>query len=265
MNYLTDFTKFMILPSVVSAIVSYPLFLVIFKQKFPKSLPKDLQPPQENPKEALLHPKRAIFLFTLFIVTIGVLVGTSFVPGGKVEVWMVTMPAGVIALIADLCFDYFDTLQSRKQACTNKEAEANASEKQTSHNSHTQPPDLPPSNVLLMERKSNTDKIREKAVRSRLTLPYVWRTFAKRFPTTARVIPRLPIPLLPFAIGMFILVRALEYTGWVHVIARGFARVCTSPAQSVFFIGFVMAVAFCPFVGTNIGSSVGSAWCSFCL
>lgn len=44
-----------------------------------------------------------------------------------------------------------------------------------------------------------------------------------RLPTVCSIISRLPLPLLPFAFSMFILVDALEYTGWVSVWANWWA------------------------------------------
>lgn len=41
----------------------------------------------------------------------------------------------------------------------------------------------------------------------------------RRFPTPCRIISKLPLPLIPFAFSMFILVEALNYTGWIRVFA----------------------------------------------
>ena len=88
-----------------------------------------------------------------------------------------------------------------------------------------------------------------------LTLPRLWRQVSHRFPIATGTLSRLPIPLLPFALCMFILVRALSYLGWIALLARGFSHVCTTPARTVFFIGYLTALVLCPLCGTNIGGA----------
>ena len=45
----------------------------------------------------------------------------------------------------------------------------------------------------------------------------------KTFPTASHIIARLPLPLLPFAFSMFILVEALSYVGWIRVFGGWWA------------------------------------------
>jgi hypothetical protein len=47
----------------------------------------------------------------------------------------------------------------------------------------------------------------------------VIRSLSHRIPTFSHVFVRLPLPLLPFAFSMFILVEALQSTGWMRVFA----------------------------------------------
>lgn len=44
-----------------------------------------------------------------------------------------------------------------------------------------------------------------------------FRTLSHRLPTVSYVVSRLPLPLLPFAFSMFILVEALSHVGWIRV------------------------------------------------
>ena len=48
-----------------------------------------------------------------------------------------------------------------------------------------------------------------------------YRWARETFPTTMTVFNHLPLPLLPFAFCMFILVQALVTKGWVPVFAHG--------------------------------------------
>ncbi|GAA6055853.1 hypothetical protein JCM3770_001521, partial [Rhodotorula araucariae] len=77
-----------------------------------------------------------------------------------------------------------------------------------------------------------------------------------RFPTTTTTIARLPLSLLPFAGGIFVLARALTATGWTDVFARWLVRVCVNPAATVFFVGYITALFLCPLCGTNIGGTI---------
>jgi len=50
--------------------------------------------------------------------------------------------------------------------------------------------------------------------------PPLLRPLAMAFPTPALIVTRLPLPLLPFAFSMFILVEALQHTGWIRVFGN---------------------------------------------
>ena len=62
-----------------------------FRLTHPNYIPKTIQPPGIDPKTALVDPPGAVFHSVLMLITLGTLVGTSFVSGGKVQVWMVTV------------------------------------------------------------------------------------------------------------------------------------------------------------------------------
>lgn len=83
------------------------------------------------------------------------------------------------------------------------------------------------------------------------------RLFARLFPTPALIITRLPLPLVPFAFAMFILVEALSYTGWIRVFAgwwRAWVDV-SGVAGAIWLMGMV-SVLGCNVFGTNIGATV---------
>jgi len=88
------------------------------------------------------------------------------------------------------------------------------------------------------------------------TAESLWASFRRRFPTTSLTLTRLPVPLVIFGFAMFILVRALDSLGWIAVFATWAARVCTSPAKTVFFLGPLISWFLCSLFGTNIGSAI---------
>ncbi|KAK5195023.1 hypothetical protein LTR96_010645 [Exophiala xenobiotica] len=267
LNYLTDFTKWTILPSIVPAILTYPILTGMFWKKIPKTL----TPLEIDPWSKLRDRTGAIVLSSLMLVTVAVLVGTSFVPGHAVEVWMVTMPAGVSAFLFEVASDLWRPTTRRgavHQRATDPSAEDHAVDRtgtgatqnqlpldELTKSAEEEPepepgPESPPSRDLDHKDSRGTSKAKSRSLTSLL------RSLARRFPGTTRTLARLPITLLPFAMCEFILVRGLEQRGWIAVFARGFANACTTPAKTVFFMGFVSAAFLCPLAGTNIGATI---------
>lgn len=68
---------------------------------------------------------------------------------------------------------------------------------------------------------------------------------AETFPTVTTVLSRLPFPLLPFALGYFILVESLAHVGFINIMARGLGKVCSNgPTVAGFFVS-ALAVVLC--------------------
>lgn len=83
-----------------------------------------------------------------------------------------------------------------------------------------------------------------------------WRKLQRWFPSLMASLRRLPLALLPFAFGMFILVQALNHVGFVTIMARGLGRVCKAGvAATTFFMAF-LSIVLCNFGGTNIGATI---------
>lgn len=273
LNFLTGFTKWTILPSIIPAILNFPVLLAMFW----KQIPQTLVPLQDDPWSKLRDPTGAIFFSVLMVVTVSVLVGTSFVPGHVVEVWMVTAPAGILAFVFDLSNDWWhykhrqaiqergladeaaemrpiDRTGSRASSMRRRPSFASRSSKldntyTTATDNTNQPTKTDPS------PSRSPPNIKSEASESR-TLTSLIRSFNVRFPGTSLTISRLPIPLLPFAICEFILVRGLAQRSWINTFAHGFARACSTPLATVFFFGFVSAAFLCPLAGTNIGATI---------
>ncbi|KIY02572.1 uncharacterized protein Z520_01037 [Fonsecaea multimorphosa CBS 102226] len=310
LNYLTDFTKWTVLPSLIPAALNYPILLGMFWKKIPKTL----TPLTDDPWSKLRDRTGAFFLSALMLVTVSVLVGTSFVPGHAVEVWMVTAPAGVSAFLFNVVNDWFHPeigreivrQQSRDSAAEMSEIEQKRSRPMQVHiprgNQLRDPSELEdgripspkssestsPSPPISAKDEENTNTQHDAqpapadSEPRALSLPLpakgqpdtepvpasepnkadhtsfasLLRALSSRFPSTAHTVSLLPIPLLPFAMAEFILVRGLSQRGWIRVFAIGFARACTSPAATVFFFGFVSAAFLCPLAGTNIGATI---------
>ena len=296
LNFLTGFTKWTILPSIVPAILNYFVVIAIFW----KQIPKTIVPLQDDPWSKLRDKVGAIFLTSLMLVTVAVLVGTSFVPGHAVEVWMVTAPAGIAAFLFNVITDWRDPVLRKKQrsvheqdfaakagwlnrtgsnfsqqnaraanerafsgrdqqsaALTLRKTKSGASDEETratelSARNRTANPHTPTHTAP----SPPEDLEKTKHGQHETTLSFLMTNLTDRFPSTTATLTRLPIPLLPFAMCEFIMVRGLAQRGWIHVFAQGFARICTTPASTVFFMGFFCAAFLCPLAGTNIGATI---------
>ena len=69
------------------------------------------------------------------------------------------------------------------------------------------------------------------------------RRMVRIFPATSATLRRLPLDLVPFAFGMFILVQGLSHVGFVTIMAKGVVRVCAhGAAATTFFMSFLSMV-----------------------
>lgn len=270
LNYLTDFTKWTVLPSIVPALLNYPIILAMFWNKIPKTI----IPLQGDPWSKVRDPLGAVFFSVFMLVTVVVLVGTSFVPGHVVGVWMVTAPAGIIAFLFNICSDWWR--QDQQKSTQGQAVSGEAAEMQridvtgpSRPSIHEQPGTLTtqsPPNIRITipaaspnsSTSSTTSRAKEKPApgTSSTTLSSLLRSFPKHFPTTTDTLTRLPLPLLPFALSEFILVRGLAQRGWITTFAHGFSNASTHPLPTVFLFGFVSSSFLCPLAGTNIGATI---------
>lgn len=209
----------------------------------------------------------AVFHTTLMGITLALLVGTSFVPEEKVQVcefnlsssrfykaasltlnsaWivgMVTAPAGILAVLRDL-FSERAVGSQLKEARSKKavdEIELETPEEQAQIKDEL-------GSLPLASPSAATPLQRERTI----SLPSSVRWFIRNFPMTSSTISRLPLSLLPFAGGIFVLARALTSLGWTSIFAGWLASVSVNPAASIFFLGYLTTLVMCPLCGTNV-------------
>lgn len=200
-----------------------------------------------NPREALVDPQGAVFHSILLLVTLAVLVGTSFTEG--VHVWAVTLAGGGLGVIRDFIFDLHQGKRHRHGGkiaadLPNGQGSENGTQ---DPNKHVIAKDRPlPAPKAATYQQHSVDDSRDENI----TLPSLWRKASHRFPNLTMTLSRLPWPLLPFAVGMFILVQSLEHLGYISIFASWTAKACHSPAQAVFFVGCIVAFGLCPLCGT---------------
>lgn len=72
---------------------------------------------------------------------------------------------------------------------------------------------------------------------------HAFRWFGSRFPTLKAVIMRMPWSILPFSLGMFILIEALAQEGWVGIFATAMAVFAKNYVTAVLGMVFVSIIA----------------------
>ncbi|PWN22103.1 hypothetical protein BCV69DRAFT_246454 [Microstroma glucosiphilum] len=230
-------------------------------------IPPYLIPPDVRPREALVDPFGAIFGSIVMAATLIVLVGTSVT--GAVEVYEIALPGAAICLLRDI-------LKDLKDGRTERKARQKMSTNQSVESSAEPAVDAPGEAIELQKIGSAPGQTgeRENANASSLTASGAvfnlgparrmllkslqfpsW--FAKTFPTVTAVFTRLPLPLLPFAFGMFILVESLAHVGFIDIMASGLGKVCSGAGEigTALFIG-CLSVLLCNLGGTNIGACI---------
>lgn len=85
-------------------------------------------------------------------------------------------------------------------------------------------------------RKEPQNKILKSCYKS-----YKW--FERRFPTLKAVLVRMPWSILPFSLGMFILIEALAELGWVGIFATAMSVFAKNYVTAVFGMVYVSILA----------------------
>jgi len=197
----TTFTAFMTFPFLAAVIVTYPVFLVMFRGQdyIPRSIDVQGEHSAIEPSSMLAEKRGAIFGSVLLTATLGVLVGTSIL---DIPVWQITVPPAVIMLVRDVVYDWYKSRPAPQPESIEVEVITDTS--QTDTTMGVPPPRLPRD---------------EHGFWKRLTPSYL----TSRFPTTTTVLKRLPVALVPFALLTFVLVQGLTSKGWVELFANGWA------------------------------------------
>jgi hypothetical protein len=177
------------------------------------------------PRSALVDPFGAVWTATIFIATIVLLVGLS--AGGKLEhrqgVWTVTAPAAVLVLLRDLVYDLLRPPKALSAAPQDR------------------------------SEVEQANKAAVGQVNTQGTVHHPVTCLRHRLPTVSAVVAHLPLTLLPFAFSMFILVNALEYTGWVNLWAGWWA----AWARVGGVAGCVWLMGMLSVIGCNVSPRAG--------
>ncbi|KAI0034846.1 hypothetical protein K488DRAFT_44541, partial [Vararia minispora EC-137] len=221
LSFIT-YTSSLVLPSLAASIAVYPIFLFLLFRHPNDLIPRTIDASSDaeglaDPRAALVDSNGAIFGGLLLLVTLGVLVGTSVV---GVPVWEVTVPPALIMLARDAWHDWRIG------------------------------PALPASSLSCSPSPVPTSSLAE-------LLSWHYFHFKTAFPTVHIVVQRLPFPLVPFSLLMFVLVQGLAAQGWVDLFViwwDAWVR-ATGLGGAVAGMAFISGL-LCNVCGTNIGTTI---------
>lgn len=268
------YSAWMLLPTVVCILISYVVLRILFRGDY--YLPRHIQPPDADPKSVLIDPHGAIFGLALLACCLATLVGTSF---ASVPVWMVTLPFAFVMFLRDIRHDLgisfsrmfnikrryprpvLNTAKYDNSLVANNAIQLDMISVPSSV--HTDTLSLPvatnpiktstaslrsrspiPLETPVMQSTSFASSVRSKK-RSKYTEPifkaYNW--FSARFPTLNAVFLRMPWSILPFSLGMFVLIEALSELGWIGIFATAMSVFAKNYVTAVFGMVFVSIIA----------------------
>lgn len=280
------YTAHVILPFLAAAFLVYPILLfALFRKRglIPNTLGLELDDRDSNAAASgtLVDKHGAIFGSILLGATLAVLVGTSTI---GVSVWQVTVAPALVMLLRDGVHDWLGKHKDTPAPVRPPPPESLASQRARSagefpmtefsgQNGSAQtvvggediteiqevprtPPEEPPtpeSSTAVSTRSPSPTPPATLSERAGAKLQRLCETF----PTVTTIVSRLPLPLLPFAFLMFILVQALSSKGWVEVFSRWWAAwvAKTGTIGAIGGMGF-LACIFCNICGTNIGATI---------
>ncbi|CAG8505471.1 11223_t:CDS:2 [Diversispora eburnea] len=240
--YSISFVKYsawMLAPTIVSIILAYIFLRIVFRN--PKFIPNYVDPPKRNPREVLKDKFGAILGVILLGLCLIALMATSFT---KIKVWVVTLPFAVASMIKDIIYDLIDRRKIRNDAQENQEKRKSNTEFNTTIDFSSD------RTIVNVDKKDlESDIIAENFENLELELQNEigeskWHcySFKNIFPTMYSVFIRMPGSLLPFSIGMFILVEALSSLGWIALFARIFSTLTPSYIPAVFVTATISIV-----------------------
>ncbi|KAI9483841.1 MAG: hypothetical protein EXX96DRAFT_479093 [Benjaminiella poitrasii] len=278
-----NYSAWMLLPTVVCILLSYVVLRILFRGDY--YLPRNINPPDADPRSVLIDPHGAIFGLVLLACCLITLVATSF---ASVSVWMVTLPFACVMFLRDVRHDlgvsfshifnikrrfprpFLHTAQHDQVLVYNDDSDTPKHNDDSADNipMHTlQKKSSTASTMLLQTTASLSDTSdgtntlkttdigttplgRNIGGLSSHSEDFFWGPlyrltgwFGSRFPTLKAVFLRMPWTILPFSLGMFILIEALAEKGWVGIFATAMSVFAKNYATAVIGTVFVSILA----------------------
>jgi hypothetical protein len=220
-----QYTAHVILPFLAAAIAIYPVLRYALYNS-DTLIPKELHGEFDTVEESggtLIDKHGAIFGGVLLLITLAVLVGTSTV---GVPVWQVTVPPAIILLLRDGIHDWRSHVRARSNNGGKIHEPARGENEYPLEELHDEnsiaTPDVSRSTSDIgIPSSPSLSAAHDPSREALFSIFRRWESaVSSRFPTVTTIARRLPVPLIPFAFLMFILVQALSAEGWVEVLAH---------------------------------------------
>ncbi|CAO3685552.1 unnamed protein product [Rhizopus microsporus] len=218
------YSAWMLLPTIVTLLMAYLVLRIVFHSE--KYLPRHIQPPDADPKSVLIDGQGAIFGLVLLGCCLVTLVATSF---ASVPVWMVTLPFAIVMLIRDIKHDLGISMRVLLRV----------KQRQARSDVSVEPIELDTISSGTLDPKDET----ESRFKQQKKLKRFLNWSSRRLPTIRAVSLRMPWSILPFSLGMFMLIEALAERGWVGIFATAMAVFAKNYATAVLGMTFVSILA----------------------
>ncbi|TPX75484.1 hypothetical protein CcCBS67573_g03256 [Chytriomyces confervae] len=228
-----EYTKLMGIPTLVACILAFLIALALFW----KSIPQFIDPPSLSPSDYAVEDVVGAWFGSVCLGASLVLLMTMPLVVSNLSVWILTLPFAAIVLLRTILVDVIPRASSPStnepetltisapshfiQSTTAEEAAGGSSEF-----------------LVMDQRESETQTTADKLSPSR-----AFKALKTRFPRTTTLLARLPMNLVPFTFGMFILVETLTSRGWTSLLATALAKVSYSRASAIFAIGGIATLA----------------------
>ncbi|KAJ1647428.1 hypothetical protein J3B02_000389 [Coemansia erecta] len=238
------YSAWMVLPFLGAAVTGCIVLYLTSLRKVPRTITVTID---IYPRSMLVRPKQAIFGSVLLVLCLVALSVSSFF---GVAVWMVTLPFGGFMLIVDTVVDLYST--SRMPA-SKSASDLDAARKTLSGSDNIEIKNiLEPSNPEPVLSSVGISTVSSETADQEECKPdrHISKSIDKlqlimeqRLPTVTAVLYRLPYGIVPFSLGMFIIVESLSELGWTPRLAWLLKKVCPSVVPAVFIVGLMTTLA----------------------
>ena len=233
MNFF-EYSLWNFLPTFFAGITMFMLTTFFTFSKIPIVIPGDIATAAK-----LDRFSAALSTFLMVLSLISIIVFT-FLP--QYPIFIATLPFAIIVLLKDVLHDLFFNEYNRKRKTGNEQSaeppknaenpEENVNPESTKNEAEEEQQERP-------EIQERAENIVVAPVDDTENLPisrFHWRT--------KQILEKMPWKIIPFVLGMFILVEALNIAGWISVFARFFGSVVGDNIfVAALFVGVTSALA----------------------
>ncbi|KAJ2609655.1 hypothetical protein H4S08_003954 [Coemansia sp. RSA 1365] len=250
-----SYSAWMALPFLGAAVAGVVVLYLTSLSKVPGAIEIDLN---IRPRDMIRKIRQAILGTIILVSCLIVLCVLSFF---GVAVWIVTLPFGGAMLLVDAAIDLYTTrnvsgavptaIVDTDEGMDNAEVEM----QMPIQSPENQPTRISPLATVATDARAlpetcvtSTDKYTTQAENGigrsiQLKTIRCLRKAEMRLPTVTAVLKRLPYGIIPFSLGMFIIVESLSEQGWTPRLAWLLKRMCPTTAAAVFIVGVVTTLA----------------------